>query len=67
MRKGTGRAHSFPKVRLPAVEAVTLEEVQRRRDLFVKVMKLREQIGPIGIPTDELIRQVRAQEDEPED
>lgn len=65
MRKGTGRATFLHKVKLPAVEEVTTEEVLRRRTLFSKVMRLREEIGPIGVPADELIHQVRDEENEP--
>ena len=49
-----------PRVTLPPLLPPTPEEIARRRTLFAKVMALREQIGPIGITTDELVHQTRA-------
>lgn len=66
MRKGTVSASILAKVKLPSVERVTSEVIERRRIVFSRVIRLREEIGPIGIPTDELIRRVRAEEIEPE-
>lgn len=66
MRKGTVSSSILAKVKLPSVERVTLEVIERRRIVFSRVIRLREEIGPIGIPTDELIRRVRAEEIEPE-
>jgi hypothetical protein len=43
---------------------VTPEELARRRELIDEMTALRDEIGPIGISTDELIRQVRCDEDD---
>jgi hypothetical protein len=45
------------------IEPPTPEEIERRRVLFARVMALRDEIGPIGISTSELIRQVREEAD----
>jgi hypothetical protein len=52
-----------PRVTLPPWTPPTPEEIARRRALFAKVMTLREEIGPIGITTDELVHQARAEAD----
>ena len=49
---------------IPSPKRASPEEIARRRALFAEVMRLREKIGPIGITTDELIRQARAEEEE---
>lgn len=46
-------------IEVPPAKPVPAEEVERRRALFAKVMARRESIGPIGLPVDELIHQVR--------
>lgn len=38
------------------------EELARRREVFERVMKLRAEMEPLGIPVDELIRRERGQE-----
>jgi hypothetical protein len=49
----------LPRVKLPAFEPPTPEEIARRRALFAKVMALRDEIGPIGVLADELVREGR--------
>ena len=53
----------FLRVRLPRVKAPTEEALARRRQVVDAILKLREDIGPIGIPTDELVREVREEAD----
>ena len=45
---------TLPEIQLQADEPVTPEEIARRRVLYERAMRLREKIGPIDIPTDEL-------------
>jgi hypothetical protein len=54
---------SLPRTKLPDFPPVTPEEIERRRALVEEIRALREEIGPIGIPADELIHQVRAEAD----
>ncbi|TAK37069.1 MAG: hypothetical protein EPO21_00490 [Chloroflexota bacterium] len=61
-----GRANTPPKLKLPSTERVSPGEIARRRALFSRVMRLREEIGSIGISTDELIHQARTEADESE-
>lgn len=61
MRKHPRCASGLPNLKLPAVQRVTAEELEPTCALFCKVMRLREEIGPIGIPVDELIHQVRTE------
>lgn len=48
---------------LPPMAPVSPEEIARRRALFAKFMALREQIGPIGVRTDDLIHLTRTEAD----
>jgi excisionase family DNA binding protein len=54
-----------PKLRitLPPEEPITEEELARRAALYEATMRLRAEIGPIGIAAAELIRQARAEEE----
>jgi hypothetical protein len=51
------------RLELPPPERPSEEELERRRVLFERTIALRDKIGPIGIRTDELIRQVREEAD----
>lgn len=51
-------------ITIPPPEPITPEELARRRALYDESIALREAIGPIGISTDELIRQVRCEDDD---
>lgn len=51
------------RIRLPAPRRPTPRELERRREVVDRILELRRAMGPIGIPVDELIRQVR-EEDE---
>jgi len=53
----------LPRLVLPLLEPPSPEEIARRRALFDRVMALREEIGPIGVRTDELVRQARDEDD----
>jgi hypothetical protein len=46
-------------IALGADEPVTTEEIERRRALFARTIALREEIGPIGLSADELVRRAR--------
>jgi hypothetical protein len=54
---------TLPRITIPPSVPPSPEEIERRRALAAKVLALREEIGPIGISTAELIRQVREEED----
>ena len=54
---------TLPKIELPPFKPVTPEEIERRRAIVARIRALREEIGPIGIRADELIRQVRDEAD----
>lgn len=51
------------RIELPLLKPASPEEIERRRVLFERAKVLREEIGPLGIRTDELIRQVREEAD----
>ncbi len=51
------------KTLIPPVAPPSEEEIARRRAVFTEAMRLREQIGPIRITADELVRQGRAEEE----
>lgn len=55
---------TLPSLELPPAEPPAPEEIERRRALFARVMELREKIGPIGIPADDLIHEVRGETDD---
>jgi hypothetical protein len=65
MRSGPGETTSatLPRITIPPSTPPTPEEIERRRALVAKVWALREEIGPIGISTAELVRQAREEED----
>ena len=54
---------TLPKIKLPEFPPVTPEEIERRRALFAKTVALREEIGPIGIPVEDLIHELRGGDD----
>ena len=56
-------ASASPRIALPPFVPASPEEIARRRALFAKVMALREQIGPIGIRSDDLVHQARVEAD----
>lgn len=56
-------AATMPRLVLPEEPAITPDELARRRQLYAEAQALREEIGPIGIPADELIHQVREEAD----
>ncbi len=55
---------SPPRIKLPDFPPVTPGEIERRRVLAARIRARRERIGPIGVPADELIHQVRAEADD---
>lgn len=52
---------TLPRVEVPPLVRATPAEIVRRRALFEQTMELRDKIGPIDIPSDELIHQARAE------
>jgi hypothetical protein len=54
---------AIPKIKLPAISPPTSEELERRREVVDRILALRDQIGPIGISTSDLIREVRDEAD----
>jgi hypothetical protein len=48
---------TLPRIEIPP----SPEELERRRVLHERILKLRERIGPIGIRADELIHEARAE------
>ena len=51
------------RITLPPQEPITEEELARRADLYEATMRLRAEVGPLGITTAELIQQARAEEE----
>ena len=49
----------LPHIDVPIQKRATPEEVARRRKLFEQVMRLRDQMPPLGFDAAELIREVR--------
>ena len=60
---GSATSATLLRITVPPNVPPTPEEIERRRELFKRVMALREEIGPIGISTAELIREVRNEAD----
>ena len=54
---------TLPKIKLPDFTPVTREEIERRRAVFAQVIALREKIGPIGVPVEDLIHELRGGDD----
>ena len=52
---------------MPPIDPPSLEEIVRRRELFARVMALREEIGLIDIAADELVHMSRVEADGPDD
>lgn len=46
---------------------ISPEELERRRKLTARILKLREEIGPIDTSITDLVRQVREGEEDPGD
>ena len=54
---------TLPKIKLPEFPPVTPEEIERRRALFDRMIARREKIGPIGVPVEDLIHELRGGDD----
>lgn len=52
-------AETVSRIELPVIPRATPEELARRRILVERARRLWDEVGPIGIRTDELIREVR--------
>ncbi|MBI2863897.1 MAG: hypothetical protein HYX94_04975 [Chloroflexi bacterium] len=50
-------------VAVPATRSVPEEEIARRRAVYDRLMRLRDQMKPMDISAGELIRQVRQEAD----
>jgi hypothetical protein len=48
---------------VPPLTYPSEEEIARRRRLFADVMRLRDEIGPVGVSVTDLIHEGRAEED----
>lgn len=57
--RATETATTLRKIKLPDFPPVTPEEIERRRALFKRTIEHREKIGPIGIPIEDLIHELR--------
>lgn len=53
---------TVPRIEPPSIKPVTEEEIARRQRLIAQARKLRAKIGPIDIPTYELVREGRDEE-----
>jgi hypothetical protein len=58
---------TLSSIEIPPSVPTTPEEIARRRAHFARVMALREEIGPIGISTDELVHAAREDLDDEDD
>ncbi len=58
---------TITRVPMPPIDPPSLEEIVRRRELFARVMALREEIGLIDIAADEFVHMSRVEADEPDD
>lgn len=58
---------ALSRIHVPEPTPATPEELARRREVFARITRLRDQIGPISVPVAELIRELRGwpEEDEP--
>ncbi|MEA2584219.1 MAG: hypothetical protein QOF33_2304 [Thermomicrobiales bacterium] len=56
-------ATTLPKIKLPPIPAPTPEELERRREVVDRILALRDKIGPIGISTSNVSREVRDEAD----
>jgi len=54
---------TLPRINLPEFPPVTAEEIERRRQVAVRILERRERIGPIGIPVEDLIHEIRGGDD----
>jgi hypothetical protein len=54
-------------IEIPPSVPPTPEEIVRRQAHFAKVMALREEIGPIGISSDDLVHAARENLDDADD
>jgi hypothetical protein len=54
---------TMTRIEIPPFEPPTPEELRRRREVVDRILRLRDEIGPIGISTADLIREVRDEED----
>ncbi len=46
-----------PRQRTPRAEKVTAEEIARRSKAVERVLEARREIGPVGLPVDELVHE----------
>jgi len=53
------RTATLPRIELPPIPPPSAEELKRRGEVVDRILARRDRIGPIGISTTELIREVR--------
>lgn len=61
-RKIEDTSTAVPRIEIPPVEPVTSDEIERRQKLIARARKRRANIGPIDIPTDDLLHEARREE-----
>lgn len=54
----------LPHIEIPDVQDPTVEELARRQRVVAEILALSEEIGSIGISTDELLHESRNEDDE---
>ena len=58
----TANSRSY-RIELPPPQPPSAKELQQRRQLEAEVMRLRHEIGPLGMRVDQLIREARGEDD----
>lgn len=56
-------AERIPHIAIPRPHRASPKEIERRRKVYDRVMKLREEMEPLDIPVSELIRRAREEAD----
>ena len=51
------------RIKVPPIPLLAEEDLKRRREAVDRILALRDRIGPIGISTADLIREVRDEAD----
>lgn len=50
---------AISRIHIPEPAPVTSEELERRREVFARLTRLRDEIGPLSVSASELIRELR--------
>lgn len=54
---------TMARIKLPAFSPISPEELDQRRRLVADVRALRDEIGPIGLPVDDLVHEARGEDE----